>query len=187
MSTFNHLPFNVCDNYDIEQFPVQQDCTNYPLRQSQICGVVCLPTGATLPSDWTTIEGWAGVIDNTDTSGTKARYLVGIGSFLPAEKNVVSLAGGRAEYISERRWQLLFDVLNMNDGHLYFGIMLQGGFKSFNVWIETRGGRMIGGPNGMAPFLVDADTPFGRGENDKERLVIDMAFFFPTLSVDNNP
>jgi hypothetical protein len=181
MGSFNHLAYNVCDDYDLQVFPAIQDCTDYPQRLSQICGVIILPIGATKPADWTTIEGWAGVIDNTDTSGAKARYLVGVGSFLPVGENVVRLAGGRSEHYGDRRWQCAFDVLNMDTGHLDFGKRLQGGYKAFNVWIETVGGRLIGGEEGMSPFLVNSKTPFEKSSNSTERLETIFDFFFPAV------
>jgi hypothetical protein len=79
-----------CDP-SLDAFPVSQSCTTYDQLDSQIAGMIVLPDGAPKPTDWATIEGWAGVVDNTDQSLMKGRYLVGVGSFLPNGKQEVEV------------------------------------------------------------------------------------------------
>jgi hypothetical protein len=189
MSNYNPFtvaPLSACDEFDIPAFEVCQDGTGYPQRLTQVCGVIIVPLGATKPSDWETMEGWTGVIDNSDTTGTKARYLVGIGSFLPEKQNVADLADGRLVEVKERNYRLTFSVLNMAAGHVRFGELLENNFKDFDVYLETLGGRLIGGPPGMRPVFADSKRPYGGGGTSTETLDIILDFFFPAIPTDNS-
>jgi hypothetical protein len=169
-----------CDP-SLDAFPVSQSCTTYDQLDSQIAGMIVLPDGAPKPTDWATIEGWAGVVDNTDQSLMKGRYLVGVGSFLPNGKQEVELSGGRYKTVGDRSYRLDMTVLQYAPGHESFARKLESGYRSFSVWAETVGGRIIGGPNGMRPFFPDSEFPFQGGENDKEQIRILLDFFFPNI------
>lgn len=175
---FAVLPADVCDDFSLPAFPTDQDCIAYPQRLSQTCAVVVLPAGAPPPVDWTTLAGWDGVIQNDDLTMTKARYLVGIGSFLPDRKVIANLAEQRLEEVKDRGYRLRFKVLNMDAGHRAFGKLLEAGWKDFDVWLETLGSRLIGGPIGMRPVFVDCDFPFDGANNSRENMDITMDFFF---------
>lgn len=178
---FTTIPLAACDDFTIPVFEACQDSTSYPQRLTQICGIIIVPEGAEKPSDWETMEGWDGIIDNNDTTGTKARYLVGIGSFLPDRQTVADLAEGRKTEIKERNYRLDYNVLNMTDGHVGFGHLLENGYKNFDVYLETLGGRLIGGPPGMRPVFADCKFPFGGGNTNTEAMNIIADFFFPAI------
>lgn len=175
---FLTVPLDVCEKYELLEFVEDQDSICYDQKLSEVCGVVILPYKAARPSDWTTIAGLEGVIDNSDLTMTKARYLVGIGSFLPDEKVIVNLANGRVVEVRDRSSTLKFRELNMTEGHRRFGELLQLGWKDFDVYLETNGGRLIGGEFGMRPRFVDSDFPFEEGNNSRERMDVTMTFFF---------
>lgn len=175
MNPFEAIPTTVCDQYTIPVFPTDQDCTAYDQKKSEVCGIIILPTGATPPEDWTTVSGWAGVIDNEDTTNTSARYLVGKGSFVPNSRTEISLSGGRLVESRERGYRLNFSVSNMDTGHQSFGRKLQGNQRNFAIWLQTTGDRLIGGARGLKPFYVNADFPFIQGE--RERIEVLMDFF----------
>lgn len=172
------LPDDVCSDPGLAAWPEDQDCTSYLQKKSQVCAIVVLPKGAEKPSNWETLEGWAGIIDNTNTDRTKGRYLVGIGSFLPNQEIGVSLSGDRHNEIRDRNYRLTFTVLNMDDGHMQFGRRIERGYKGYDVWLETIGGRLIGGPEGMQPVVVNAQFPFSQANTAREQLLITMDFFF---------
>lgn len=175
---FAEIPLGICEELDMPAFATDQSCTSYPQRLAEVCGVIALPFGVAPPVDWTSMAGWAGVIDNADLTGTKARYLVGIGSHLPETEVLINLSGERLEEIRDRSYRLNYNVLNMNDGHMAFGRRLERGYKRYYVWLETLGGRLIGGPFGMAPVFVNARFPFNQGANSREVMQIVMDFFF---------
>lgn len=176
---FTVLPETLCSDYDLPVFPTCQDSVYYSQLHSQISGLVILPYGAAVPGDWTSIDDWSATIDNTDTTGEKARYLVGKGSFLPNQQVQAVLSGGRLTENRERSYRLTFSVLNMDDGHAEFGRKLQNNLRNFTMWLETLGSRMIGGATGIKPFLVNADFPFNGENGDKESMVVTMDFFLP--------
>lgn len=176
---FDILPETLCDDFALPVFPDNQDCTTYAQKRSQVCGLIILPDGATPPDDWTMISGWAGVIDNSDTTGASARYITGVGAFLPKEVITVNLAGGRHISNADRGYTLTLSISNMDAGHMEFGRKLQRNLKNFSVWIQTVGDRLIGGDYGIKPFYVNAEFPFGQGGNDREQITVAMDFFLP--------
>lgn len=174
---FGQIP-GICDDFSLAAFCIDQSGGAYIQRSSQVCALIVLPPTATPPSNWATISGWSGVIDNGDLSGQKGRYLAGIGSFLPFAQNDVILSGGRYEEVQDSQYQLKFSVTDMHPGHVSFGRQLERNWTDFFVWLETLGGRLIGGPNGMSPHLVGAKFPFDSGSASTERIDISMNFFF---------
>lgn len=175
---FTILPDTLCDAFDLPALAQCQDTTTYLQLRSQVSGLLILPVGATPPDDWELESDWSGVVDNSVTDNTKAKYLVGRGSFLQNELNEISLSGGRYVANRERFYRLSFVVLNMNDGHADFGRKLQKNVRNFDVWLLTLGDRMIGGELGMRPWYVNADFVFNGENNDREQLFITMDFVF---------
>jgi hypothetical protein len=185
LNPYTEIPLWVCDDFGLPVMPVNQDCASYEMRLSQICGLVILPPSATLPTDWSEADGWEGVVDNSDTTGTMGRYLVGIGSFLPTDKAVIDLSGGRLVEVRERTYQLRFQVFNLDEGHKRFGRMLQNGYRNFRAWLEPLGGGLIGGAAGISPVFVDCDFPFEGASTSVQYIDITMDFRsrqFPDVS-----
>ena len=60
--------------------PKDQDCTSFPIYESQVCGLVILPFGAPLPNDWKTKPPWSGSIDNSAAGNSTGKWLRGTGS-----------------------------------------------------------------------------------------------------------
>lgn len=178
---FTVLPFDVCNEYVLPAFPDDQECTNYSVLLSQICGLIIVPIGANKPTNWQTLAGWSGVIDNDDQSGTKGRYLAGIGSLLPVGKKTVELGNGRREIITDRRYRLDLTVNHRAPGHVEFVKMLEGGYRFFDCWVETIGGRIIGGAAGVRPFVPDGEHLFDGEGTSIEAMRIVLDFFFPAI------
>ncbi len=175
---FTILPDTLCDAFDIPALAQCQDTTTYLQLRSQVGGLLILPVGATPPDDWELQSDWASVVDNSATDNSKAKYLVGRGSFLPNGIVDINLAGGRLIENRERFYRLTFVVLNMNDGHTGFGKKLQKNIRNFDVWILTIGDRMIGGEKGLRPYYVNADFVFNEGNDDREQMIVTMDFVF---------
>lgn len=178
---FSLLPYDVCNEDTLPVFADGQDCVSYDQLESQICGLIVLPIGANKPTNWQTLAGWSGVIDNKDQSGTKGRYLTGIGSLLPSSKTNIELGNGRRVHIGDRIYRLDYTVLQFAPGHLEFVTMLEGGYRNFSAWMETMGGRIIGGPNGVRPYIPDGEHRYGGEAKTVEQLRIVLDFFFPQV------
>lgn len=200
VNAFTFLPADLCGDLDLPDFPASQDCTSYPQLNSEVCGIIVRPEGASAPVTWYSLSEWydEGKIDNTDPA--KAHYIMGIGSFLPTQSVVASLAGGRVEETRERTQRLILNVLNMDAGHIQFGRDLQRNNKNFTFYVVTIGGTYQGtsnpvtnnriisnswaGVTGMKPSFVDCLFSFNEGENSKESMsvIIDTEFLeFPAM------
>lgn len=180
---FTVLPPGLCDDMPLPDFSTEQDCTTYDQELSEVCGLIVVPDGASIPTNWQSFPDWNTVLlpKIVNTNPAKAHYLVGIGSFLPTEKTTLILAGGRVEENREHRYRLNLSVKNMHDGHAEFARSLMANKKDFTFFLHTMGDRVIGGPEGMNPVFVDAEFPFGSGESTEQiTIIIDTEFIaFP--------
>lgn len=179
LNPFFTLPPDACDIFPNPAIPVDQDCTDYAQLLSQISAIIVCPDGANKPTNWQNSAGWEGVIDNTDTTGTKCKYLTGIGGLTPAEGVQINLSGGRHIEYREKQYDMSFRILNRSaTGHEIFADWWEVGWKGFSVWFETLGGRLVGGAEGMRPVVVQCFRPYGAGNTDKEYIQLDCSFFF---------
>ena len=192
ISPFTYLPEGVCNDLELPDFPLIQDCASYSQLRSEVCGLIVRPIGALYPVTWYSLSEWTdeSKIDNADPA--IAHYIVGKGSFLPTEKTLVTLAGGRVEENGERTQRVVLNVTNMNAGHIEFGRKCQANKKDFTFNVVTLGGtygaftenRIIGGYLGMRPVFVDAIFGFNEGVNSREsmQIIIDTEFLdFPDM------
>jgi len=183
LNPFTYLPVDVCGDVDLPGFPIEQNCVSYKQEHSEVCGIFIQPPGATVPIDWYNLLSWDAHVDNADPA--KVHYIVGRGAFLPSEKELMVLAGGRVSENRERTQRLAFSVLNLDYGHRDFGRQLQQNNRKFNFWLQLIGGdteRIIGGDSGMSPVYVDADFPFNQGKESRQvmNITIDTEFLgFP--------
>lgn len=168
---FTYIPVDICAEMDLPDFQAIQDCSSYPQEKSEVSGLFIVPDGVSISATFfNLISYWRGLVDNSDP--TKVHYLSGIGSFLPAEKTIVSLAGGRVEENRERRQRLSFNVLNMDSDHILFARQLQRNKKDFRFVLYTVGGRLIGNRFGFRPIFADADIQFASGPDSREFLTL---------------
>lgn len=192
LSQFTYPPVDVCEDLALPDFPAVQDCVNYSQLYSEVCGIIIKPVGAASPIAWYNLSEWydESKIDNTDPA--VAHYIMGKGSFLPTEKVVVALAGGRVEANRERTQRITLNVLNMDAGHIALGRKLQANKIDFTVYAVTVGGiasgvniqRIIGGYLGMQPIFSDAIFSFqeGKGSRESMQIVLDVSFLdFPDM------
>lgn len=182
LSAYSYLPPDVCGDLELPEFPENQDCTSFEQLRSEVCGIIFRPPGALAPVAWYNYQEWVdeGKIDNTDPE--VAHYVTGIGTFLPLEKTVATLAGGRVEENRERRYRLLMSILNTTDGHADWARKLQANNREFSFYIHTLGGKVIGGTYGLQPSYCDADFPFNQGDaKETINITIDTDFLsFPS-------
>jgi hypothetical protein len=182
VNAYTYLPPDVCGDTDFPVFPFIQDCTSYDQEVAEICGIIFVPLlDGLIPTgnDWKTFSEWSvSIINNNETS---PHYIVGVGSFLPTEKTLTTLAGGRVEENRERRYRLSFSVFNMYSGHVNWARKLQVNNREFVFFLHTIGDRVIGGPYGMMPSYSDAEIPFNLGGvKENLQITIDTDFLsFP--------
>ena len=145
--------------------PNNQDCTAYNLDYSQVCGVLILPTGVALPGDWQSPDDWNDLVDNTDTSNTAGKYLIGEGQVPEPELDEVEYPK-RIKRVVNRLYRLEFEVDNLNDATYAFLQKFQCGYTEFKFWIETVSGHLFGGSSGITPSFSDASFPLNGGRDD---------------------
>ena len=95
-----------CEQSVLSVLPDGIDCSYTP-RNSQIAGIVMLPLGAALPTDWQSAQAFLDAIDNTETLGRKGKYFIGIGD-IPESEDITVRLGRTHQEIIGRRWTLNF-------------------------------------------------------------------------------
>ncbi len=179
MNPFSALPASACDTLDLPTIPTCQLGTAYGRMPTQVKALIFVRPNGNRPSDWSSANGWADVVNNSSTSADYGRYMAGIGSFLPVETTKANLSGGRHELNRERVYQLRFRSLNTTangSGHVSMLRQIENNFREYDIWIETIGGRIIGGENGLRPISADAAMPFAEAAESRE--YVDFTFNF---------
>lgn len=164
-----------CDNFQIGPVDVDQDCTLYEQKYSQVCGIIILPDTADLPTDWTDADDWAEVLDNAATGNGKGRYLVGEGEIQAPDGDLTEYPK-RMRRITSREYTVDLTIKNLSATQYLFLQKMQCGWKGFRFWIETVGGRLFGGANGIDPALIDVSFLYSGGRNDKEEAVLTLTY-----------
>lgn len=159
----------------LKTLPVDQDCIAWLPLKSQVCGIVLAPAAAGVPVDWTLAPDWATFIDNTDVLNANGKYLVGIGGIPAAEKTVTPFPKAQ-ERVTNREYTLTFNVPNLPEETYDFLIDLQCGDASLQMWYQSVGGWIYGGPDGIDLKSIDVDFPKGEGAEDFDQAVITMTF-----------
>lgn len=136
----------------------EQDCTNYVIKRSQICAVAFLPFPNVFNlNDWTSAAIWQTILDNTNASADKGKYLVGEGAIGQPDKVIRILPKGRRK-VARRVYSLQFRVKNLSDTQYDFLLKFQCDFKAWRFWYEGDG-ELFGGISGITPLYVDVDLP----------------------------
>jgi hypothetical protein len=180
LSSCSVCPTGCTENF-LPPLNPDQDCFQpNSLVYSQVCGIFFLPCNEGVePSSFTDADlvTWAAAqVDNADTTGTKARYLVvegGIGASAPVQ---VTLPKRKTKNAS-RTFTLDATVRNLSDLNFDFIRQLQGGCSCFKVYIETVGGRLFSyGTEGITVDSYNADIILGAGVDDFESATIQLTF-----------
>lgn len=136
-------------------------CAKVKIDFSQIQGVIIIPKAAPKPSDWTTREGWEGVIINDDATGNFGKYIP-VRSALPVpEKVVISLPRSNRK-IHKRDYTLIGELDGLSDV-MYKALqsMQHRDYRnpSYSLWFETVSGWLYGGANGIQIESDNAELP----------------------------
>lgn len=184
MNTFLTCPVDCDDTLVLGAIDVNQDCTNYPQKYSQICDLVLRPDGANAPLDWTgapTVTAVTGEIDNADTVGGKSKHLVGEGEIQAAEKTSDEYPKRKTK-VNNRLYTLPFTIKNLSDEQYEFLRQLQCGVTAYRISYANVGGHIFGGAEGIDIDSIDVDFIYSGGRDDKEQAVITI-----TWSADGDP
>lgn len=180
INTFITCPTDCDTNIVLGDIPVNQDCTDYPQRYAQICGVVLTPIGAAAPIDWTAAPNVTlvvGEIDNADVTGTKSKYIVVEGEIGDPGEDEVEYPK-RQTVVANRTYEASLTVKNLEDGMYDLLRLLQcpGAASQFTVQYETIGGWLFGNDDGSGINLTYLTSVFNRpgGRDDRESATIRM-------------
>lgn len=154
--------------------PEDQNCVEIP-NLSQVCDLYIWPNGATDAFDYTGGDPVlvAGAIDNTDTTNTKTKWLVGIGGV--AEPQTVEFNGPKGSLkIIKRIYTLDFQVNVRDTNQRNLLRQLQCNPNNFKFRYGTLGGQLFGGSTAITPSFSDAIFSLGSGNEDYElaRIII---------------
>ena len=170
MNTFLTCPADCDDALDFGAIDVNQDCTAYQQKYSQVCDLIIQPDAANAPLDWTgapTVSAVAGEVDNTNTDGTKSKWLVGEGG-VPVPEKITDEYPKRKSKTSFRTYTLVFNVKNLSDDQYAFLQQVQCGNTDFKIWYANVGGHIFGGTTGIDIASIDADLPLDESRDGKE-------------------
>lgn len=178
MNTFLTCPADCDTALVLGAIDVNQDCTSYQQKYSQVCDLIIMPDGATAPLDWTsapTVAAVSGAVDNADTVGGKSKHLVGEGGIAAPEK-IADEYPKRKTKVNFRVYTLPFVVKNLSDDQYEFLRQLQCGNTDFKIWYANVGGHIFGGANGIDITSIDADFPLSEGRDDKESATVTVTW-----------
>lgn len=164
--------------------PTDANCETPP-QYGQLGRIIIAPCG--VPDPFELEEGAvvlvAGVIDNANTDGTKAKAIIGQGG--KGDHEAVIYEGAfRRRLISSRTFTIEFSF-SVGTAALYnFARALQCNYTSFRFWFEDIGGWLYGpivadgaaGTAGLIPVFVDVQlaAPEGRDDLKVARLSIEF-------------
>ncbi len=166
---------NGCGAVLLPELPTSFDCGLSPLL-SQVCGLLILPKGAPPPASWVSASAMSAIIDNTVTDNSAGKWIVGRGGIERPEETIISL-GKRTRVIAERLYTLDYEINIRPNGVYNFMQALQTGYRNFNFWYNTMGGRLFGGPNGICPDFVTAWAEYGDEPDEVERGFIQLQWY----------
>jgi len=164
--------------------PADPCCEAAP-QYSQIARIIIAPCGVEDPFEIEDGEAVlvAGVIDNTNTNGTKAKAFVGKGEKADHEATIIEKSF-RKRGISGRSYSIEFTFSLGTKAMADFARALQCENLRFRFWYEDVGGWLYGlvaadgslGVGGLYPTLVDVQMPHGGGRDDvkEARLILEF-------------
>lgn len=166
---------NGCGEVTLPELPTAYGCGLSPLL-SQVCGLLILPKGAPPPSSWVSADAMEAVIDNTVTDNSAGKWIVGRGGIEKPDEVIIGL-GKRTRKVGARLYTLDYEVNIRPNGIYNFLTTLQTGYRGFNFWFNTLGGRLFGGPTGICPDFVTAWTEYSEEAEEVERGYIQLQWY----------
>jgi hypothetical protein len=106
-----------CSTATISVLPADVSC-QLGTSQSEVDMVIFQEDTVTGPTDMSAAADWATLINNTDATGTKMKYLIGSGSVAEPEDTVVTVARGQ-EILTSRTYTMTFTVFDISTQQVY--------------------------------------------------------------------
>lgn len=151
-----------------------QDCSTWVPKDSQVCDLFIVPSGAPDPFDWTTPATPAdgATINNAEALNAAPKRLVGEGGIAVPEKRIIDYPKKKSR-IADRDYTLQMRFRNLTDEMYAFLRKFQCGWTNFTFYYGTVGGRLFGKQAAGIPVQrVDVDFPLGEGRDDKEEAIV---------------
>lgn len=177
MNTILSCPADCTTALQLPAIGAEQDCTNYNQSLSQISDLYIRPDGAPdIFATWATVPTYvAASVDNTVTDNSKTKWITGIGSVPPAEKEV-TIYPKRKSKVTNRTYTLTLRVLNMTDTQREFCRRLQCGWTGFTFYYGDVSDYVYGVTGGLKPKSVDCDLPLEGEDTSKAYATITIVW-----------
>lgn len=138
-----------------------QNCTlNSTVFKSQIVDFVLLKSTATKPTAMTA-AGFLPIIDNTDTTGAKAKHL-GVRGGMPAPARTLKDVAKRKQITTSNLYTLTLAVDNLSDVNYAYLLALQCGNTDYVLWYATES-HIFGGVVGIQPKSISVEFIYDAG------------------------
>lgn len=151
-------------------------------KQSEIDVVIFEGTDGG-PASMASGTDWTALLDNTDATGTAAKFLIGSGTIAESEPLVTPVARF-AEYVTSRLYTLVFTVFELSDTATYdFLRKLQCGSIVPKIYYQSNGGFIYGKINaatddeGIQLNDITVSMPKDAGREATDRAVITMRWY----------
>lgn len=180
MSTVNEFlgcPTGCSTTVQRPAIPVDQLCTSYRQKKTQVSDLFIRYTGAPDPftNFDTTPTYTASSIDNTSADNTKCHWLAGKGGIDRPEKQVAIYPKGKKR-VTERTYTLAFEIMNLSDEQYEHLRKIQCGDTAFTFYYADVEDYLFGKQGGIVPESVDVDFPKGAGDTDKASAILTLTW-----------
>lgn len=130
-----------------------------------------------------TAGDWTGLILNTDATGAKMKYLIGVGSIAEPEETVATVARGK-EIVTNKARTLVFTGYELTEDSIYdFVRTLECGSSTNKFFFTDRGGFLYGKKQptttpdeGITPDSIKANIVWDAGNESILKYVITIKF-----------
>lgn len=180
-NTFLICPDNCNEDLLLGPFDEDQDCTNFPLYESQVCDIIIKPDAALVnPFTWADADPWECVVDleqivNSSIDNTFSKKFSGIGGIAEPEE-IIEVYPKKKTKVTGRIYTLVYDVLNLTQDQYNTLRQYQCGWTSFRFWYVSLGGWIYGGANGIEPISAKTTFPKDAADNAKDKCILTIVW-----------
>jgi len=170
-----------CAPVDLPAIGVNTNTPGGALLHSEVSNVLLLPVGAGLPSSWSTFSSLQAIIDNSDTTGAKGKFIAGKGE-IPDPEQVNAVLGRVDVKQLGKIFTLRMEIPVWCVAYYEMLRTLQKNPLHLHVWYFTTGGAAFGGATGIRPFYIDCTLPNRLGAES-----VEVGFLTIRWRADGNP
>lgn len=170
-----------CDPASLDLPVLPEELCQLSAKRAEIDVIIFQGTAAG-PADMASSANWTGLIDNTDATGAKMKFLVGRGSKADPE-DTVFVAARDKEIVTDRVHTITFEVTDVSEQEVYdFIRTLQTGVYTPKFFYQSLGGYLYGkksssgADEGITPTKVTARFPKETGKEATDRAFIEIKF-----------